>query len=77
MAEERMPTNTKEPKGVGKTVINAVGFLSFLFGSLILLAITVGTIGGIFVSTRRLLQIKRTKKDKDDGPSKEGGNEKD
>ncbi len=49
LAEERMPANTKEPKRVGKAVIDTLGFLSFLFGSLILLAIAVGTIGGIHV----------------------------
>jgi uncharacterized integral membrane protein len=42
-----------------------VGFLSFLFGSLILLAIVFGTIGGIFMSTKRLFQLKRVKRDKD------------
>ena len=59
-------TSNKESKGVGTRLFNAVRSASFLFGSLILLAIAVGTIGGIFMSTRRLLQIKRTEKDKDD-----------
>ncbi len=76
MAKGETPTNEKGSKGVGGKLFNALGSASFLFGSLILLAITVGTIGGIFMSTRRLLQIERTKKDEDDGPGKEEDNEK-
>jgi hypothetical protein len=60
-----MPTNSKDTKGLGKALIDAVGFLSFLFGSLILLAIAFGTIGGIFMSTKRLFRLKRVKKDED------------
>jgi len=60
-----MPTNSEDTKGLGKTLIDAVGFLSYLFGSLILLAIAVGTIGGIFKSTKQLFQVKRVKRDKD------------
>jgi hypothetical protein len=60
-----MLTNEKGTKGVGKALINAFGFLSFLFGSLVLLAIAFGTIGGIFMSTKRLFQVKRVKRDKD------------
>ena len=62
----KMPTNSKCTKGLGKALIDAVGFLSYLVGSLILLAIAVGTIGGIFMSTNRLFQVKRVKRDKDD-----------
>ena len=61
-----MPTNPKGRKELGEALIDAVGFLSYLFGSLILLAIAVGTIGGIFMSTKRLFQVKRVKRDKDD-----------
>ena len=68
-----MPTNSKSTKGLGKALIDAVGFLSYLFGSLILLAIVFGAIGGIFVSTKRLFQIKRVKKDKDDSHSEPEG----
>jgi hypothetical protein len=41
----KMPTNSKDTKGLGKALIDAVGFLSYLFGSLVLLAIAFGTIG--------------------------------
>ncbi len=60
-----MPTNEKGTKGLGQAVIEAVGFLSFLLGSIVLLAIAFGTIGGIFMSTKRLSQVKRVKRDKD------------
>ena len=73
MAEREIPTNSKETKGVGNAIINAVGLLSFLFGSLILLAIAFGAIGGIFMSTKRLFQLKRVKKDKDDSHSEPEG----
>jgi len=68
-----MPTSSKSTKGLGKALIDAVGFLSYLFGFLILLAIAFGTIGGMFMSTKRLFEIKRVKKDEDDGRSKPGG----
>jgi hypothetical protein len=60
-----MPTDSKGRKGLGEALIDTVGFFSYLFGSLVLLAIVVGTIGGIFMSTKRLLQVKRVKRDKD------------
>ena len=70
----KMPTNSKDTKGLGKALIDAVGFLSSLFGSLVLLAIAFGTIGGIFMSTKRLFQVKRVKRDKDDSHREpEGG----
>ena len=70
----KMPTNSKGTKGLGKALIDAVGFLSFLFGSLILLAIAFGAIGSIFMSTKRLFQVKRVKKDEDNTHSEpEGG----
>jgi hypothetical protein len=50
-----------------------VGFLSFLFGSLVLLAIASGTIGGIFMSTKRLFRVKRVKKDEDNTHSEPEG----
>jgi hypothetical protein len=69
-----MPTNSKGRKGLGEALIDAVGFLSYLFGSLVLLAIVFGTIGGIFMSTKRLFQVKRVKRDKDDSHREpEGG----
>ena len=61
-----MQTNAKETKGVRKAVMNTVGFVSFLFGSLLLLAIVFGMIGGIFMSTKRLFKIKRVKGDKEE-----------
>ena len=44
-------------------------FLSFLFASLILLAIGFGTIGGIFMSTKGLFQVRRAKRGQDNGES--------
>ena len=70
-----MPTNSKSSKGLGKALIDAVGLLSFLFGSLILLAIVFGAIGGIFMSTKRLFQVKRAKKDEDKYPWRTGTEE--
>ena len=58
-----MPTNAKETKGVGKALFNVFGVLSFLFGSLIFVAIVFGMIGGLFMSTKRLFQLKRVKKE--------------
>ena len=66
LAEEIMPTNAKETKGVRKAVMNTVGFVSFLFGSLLLLAIVFGMIGSIFMSTKRLFQLKRVKGEKEE-----------
>jgi hypothetical protein len=69
-----MPTNSKGRKGLGEALIDAVGFLSYLLGSLILLAVVFGAIGGIFMSTKRLFQLKRVKKDEDNSRSEpEGG----
>jgi len=68
-----MPTNSKGTKGLGEALFDAVGFLSYLFGSLVLLAIAVGTIGGIFMSTKRLIQIKRVQRDEDDSGDKPQG----
>ena len=68
-----MPTNARGRKGLGNALIDAVGFLSYLFGSLILLAIAVGTIGGIFMSTKRLFQFKRAKRDEDIAGDQKGG----
>jgi hypothetical protein len=73
MAEGEMPTNAKETKGVGKGLMNALGTLSFLFGSLILLAIMIGMIGSIFMSTKRLFQVKRIKSDEDNNQSESKG----
>ncbi len=66
MAEGEIQTDSKETKGVGKALINAFGLISFLFGSLILLTIVFGMIGSIFMSTKRLFQIKRITSDGDD-----------
>ena len=57
--------NAKEPKGTGKELVNVFGCLSFLLASLILLAVAVGTVGDIFMSTKRLFQVKRVKSDED------------
>ena len=68
-----MPTNSKDTKGLGKALIDAVGFLSFLFGSLILLAIMFGMIGSMFITTKRLFQVKRVKGDEDNSHSEPEG----
>ena len=69
-----MPTDSKGKKGLGEALFDVVGSLSYLLGSLVLLAIAVGTIGGIFMSTKRLFQVKRVKRDKDDSHREpEGG----
>jgi hypothetical protein len=57
--------NAKEPKGTGKALVNVLGFFSFLLASIILFAVAVGTVGGIFMSTKRLFQVKRVKSDED------------
>ena len=68
-----MGTNAKETKGVGKALFDAVGLLSFLFGSLILSAIVFGIIGSMFMSTKRLFQVKRVKGDEDNSHSEPEG----
>jgi hypothetical protein len=70
-----MRTNAKETKGVGKALINALGFFSLLFGLLILLGIVFKTIGSIFIfiSTNKLFQFKRVKRDEDNSRSKPEG----
>ena len=68
-----MPDNSKGTKGLGNALIGAVGFLSFLFGSLVLIAIAFGAIGGIFMSTKRLFQLRRVKKDEDNSQSEPEG----
>ena len=70
LSEGEMSNTAKETKGVGKALINAIGFLSYLLGSLVLVAIAFGAIGGIFMSTKRVFQLKRVKNDEDDGRSK-------
>jgi hypothetical protein len=62
-----MPTNEKETKGVGRVLINTLGFFSLLFGLLTLLGIVFITIGGIFlfISRGKLFQFKRVKIDED------------
>jgi hypothetical protein len=65
LAKGEMPTNSKETKGVGKALINAFGLISFLFGSLVLVAIVFGMIGGIFMSKERLFSVKRARGDKE------------
>ena len=69
----KMPTNSKDTKGLGKAIIDAVGFLSLLLSSLILLAIVFGAIGSIFMSTKRLFQVKRVKGDEDNSHSEHEG----
>ena len=64
-----MTTDSKDKKGLGAAVFDVVGSLPYLFGSLVLLAIAVGTIGGIFMSTKRLFQIKRLERDENSSGS--------
>ena len=70
-----MPTSTKDTKGLGKAIIDSVGLLSFLFGSLILLGIVFVTIGSIFIfiSPNKLFKFKRVKRDEDNSRSKPEG----
>ena len=68
-----MPTNSKDRKRLGEALFDAMGSLSYLIGSLVLLAIAVGAIGGIFMSTKRLIQIKRVQRDEDDSGDKPQG----
>lgn len=70
-----MMTNSKGTKGVGKVLINALGFLSFLFGSLMLLVIVFEMIGSMFMSPKPLFQLKRVKRDEDDSGRKQKGEE--
>ena len=72
-----MPTDSKGKKGLGEALFDIVGSLSYLFGSAVLIAIAVGTIGGILISTKRLIQVKRTRSDEDDSVSnrKDGAGE--
>jgi len=60
-----MPHDSKGEKGLGEALFDIVGSLSYLLGSLVLLAIAFGAIGGIFMSTKRLFQIKRARRDGD------------
>ena len=68
-----MPTNARSTKGFGETLVDTVGVLSYLVGSVVLVAIAVGTIGGIFMSTKRLIQIKRVQRDEEDSGDKPQG----
>ena len=68
-----MTTNAKDTKGLGRALFDAVGLLSFLFGSFILLAIVFGAIGSIFMSTKRLFQVKRVKGNEDNSHSEPEG----
>ena len=75
MAEGEMRTNAKETKGVGKALINTLGFFSLLSGLLILLGIVFVTIGSIFIfiSPNKLFKFKQVKRDKDNSHSKPEG----
>ena len=68
-----MPTDSKDKKGLGEALFDTVGSISYLVGSVVLIAIAVGTIGGIFMSTKRLFQVKRVKKDEDGSRSEPEG----
>jgi len=56
-----MMTNEKKPKELGKALIDGLGLLSFLFGSLILVSLVFGMIGSLFMSTKPLFRAKRVK----------------
>lgn len=58
---------------MSEVLINALGFLSFLFGSLMLLGVVFGMIGSIFMSTKPLFQGKRVKRGEEDSRSKPKG----
>ena len=64
-----MTTDSKGRKGLGNALFDAVGSLSYLVGSVVLIVVPVGTIGGILISTKRLIQATRTRSDDDDSVS--------
>jgi hypothetical protein len=68
-----MPTDSKSKKGLGEALFDTVGSLSYLVGSVVLVAIAVGTIGGIFMSTKRLFQLRRAKRGVDNSESEPEG----
>ena len=68
-----MRTKATATKGLGEALFDAVGFLSFLFGSLILLTTVFGAIGSIFTSTKPLFQLRPVEKDEDNSHSEPGG----
>ena len=68
-----MTTNSEGTKGLGKALIDTVGFLSYLFGTLVLVAIAFGAMGGIFMSTKRLFQFKRVKRGDENSHAKPEG----
>jgi len=71
----KMPTNTQKTKGVSKALANTLGFFSLLFGLLILLGIVFELIGSIFmfISTNKLFQLRRVKKEEDNTHSESEG----
>jgi hypothetical protein len=68
-----MPTDPKDKKRLGEALFDVVGSLSYLFGSLVLLAIAAGMIGGIFMSTKRLFQSKRERRNEDNSVATQNG----
>jgi len=56
-----MLASGKKPKDLGKALVNGLGFLSFLFGSLVLVSLVFGMIGSLFISTKPLFRAKRVK----------------
>ncbi len=54
-------TNEKKSKEFGKALVDCLGFLSFLFGSLLLVSLVFGMIGSFFMSTKPLFKAKRAK----------------
>ncbi len=65
-----MLTNGKERKEFGKALVDGLGFLSFLFGSLVLISLVFGMIGSLFMSTKPLFRAKRAK-NADDNKARE------
>jgi hypothetical protein len=61
LTKGEMGTNAKETKGVGKVLINALGFLSYLFGPLMLFAAVFGMIGSMFMSTNHYFRLNELK----------------
>jgi hypothetical protein len=62
LADREILTNAKKTKELGRVLMDALGFLSFLFGSLILLSLVFGMIGSMFMSTKPLFRVKRVKR---------------
>lgn len=56
-----MVIKEKKHKEFGKALVDGLGFLSFLFGSLVLVSSVFGMISSLFMSIKPLFRAKRAK----------------